>query len=441
MTQVTLEQMLSAREERVLRQKNLLSKYDCPVICFTMNIAGPVKHTPLIERAFDEGIKILENSLSRIKINDKIRIVASTGCEMLLSADAEASFLKEICIKAEDFAPIGRLFDMDVLDTNGEKLSRDNLRGCLVCGAPGRGCSARRLHSADELFKKTNEIICEHFRSLDCDHFARIATECLIAEARTTPKPGLVDMENTGSHTDMDLNMFIKSARALTPYFAKCIEIGQCSAQKPQEVFPKLRSVGLCAEKAMYEATDGVNTHKGAIYSLGIICGALGTLWSAENPYPETERIFEMCSLITKKAVENDFQNIDCSTAGGRLFLQKGIKGIRGEAAEGFPSVKNISLPVFEKAVHEGYCENDAGCIALLHLISEVDDTNIYSRGGDVGSTFAKKEAKRVLESTPLPTKAQIEALDKKFTERNLSPGGCADLLAVTYFIHKIKTL
>ena len=438
MIQVTLEQMLSAREDRVLRQKSLLSEFKCPVICFTMNIAGPVKHTPLIERAFDEGIKILENSLSGIKINDKIRITAPTGCEMLLSADADASFLKELCVSIEEASPLGRLFDMDVLDKNGKKLERKIERGCLVCGAPGRGCSARRLHSADELRKKTNEIICEFFRKSDKKILAGTATECLIAEVLTTPKPGLVDSNNNGSHTDMDIDMFIKSATALTPYFEHCIEYGQNNKGNPQELFFKLRSAGLSAEKIMYEVTGGVNTHKGAIYSLGVICGALGILWNAENPYPEADCIFEMCSHITKKAVESDFQNIDRSTAGGRLFIEKGLTGIRGEVSAGFPSVRNISLPVFEKALSEGYSENDAGCFALLHLIANVDDSNIYSRGGEKGSSFAKEKAKEIIESSPFPDISKVKEMDEIFIEKNLSPGGCADLLAITYFIHKL---
>lgn len=438
MREVTLEEILRVREERVIRQKEFLSQYNCPLICFTMNIAGPVKHSPLIERAFYEGVRLLKKVLPQEKITDcKLRI-SYTGCEMLMAIDEDSTVLKELCTKIEEDSPLGRLFDMDVINKNGEKLTRTTERGCIVCGAEGRGCSARRLHSASELWEITQKIICNHFKEADRDKFAIVATESLIKEARTTPKPGLVDMDNNGSHKDMDLEMFIKSANALTPYFRKCIEIGQNFADKPDGIFPELRREGFLAEQTMYEATDGVNTHKGAIYSMGIICGALGCLWTAEKEVLCADEIFSMCSRITKEAVNADFQNIDYSTAGGRLYLEKGIKGIRGEVSEGFPSVKNISLPTFKKALSEGFSENDSAVFALLHLIENVEDTNILSRGGEEGSIFAKSVAKELLSKSPFPDLKEVVSADKRFIEKNLSPGGCADLLAVTYFIYEI---
>ncbi len=438
MREVTLEEMLRTREERVIRQKEFLSLYKCPLICFTMNIAGPVKYSSLIERAFYEGVRLLKVSLPQEKIKTCKTQTCHTGCEMLMAIDEDSTVLKELCTKIEDASLLGRLFDMDVIDQNGEKLSRKRERGCIVCGAEGRGCSARRLHSVDELWEVTQKIIYDYFKESDREKFAQAATESLIMEARTTPKPGLVDMDNNGSHKDMDLDMFIKSANALTPYFRKCIEIGQNFSEKPDEVFSLLRKEGLLAQQAMYSATGGINTHKGAIYSMGIICGALGCVWTAEKGVLHTDEVFSMCSRITKEAVKEDFQNIDSSTAGGRLYLEKGIKGIRGEASEGFPSVKNIALPAFTKALSEGYTENDAGVFALLHLIENVEDTNILSRGGEEGSIFAKSVAKELLSKSPFPDLNEVRDADKRFIEKNLSPGGCADLLAVTYFIYKI---
>lgn len=438
MREVTLEEMLRAREERVVRQTEFLSLYKCPLICFTMNIAGPVKCSPLIERAFYEGVRLLKTSLPQKKIKARKIEACHTGCEMLIAINEDSAVLKELCTKIEEATPLGRLFDMDVIDQNGEKLTRKKERCCIVCGAEGRGCSARRLHSISKLREVTQKIICDYFKEADKEKLAGLATQSLIKEARTTPKPGLVDMDNNGSHKDMDLDMFIKSAHALTPYFKKCVEIGQNFADNPDEIFQKLRQEGLLAEQAMYEATGGINTHKGAIYSMGIICGALGCLWSAEKEVLRADEIFSMCSRISKEAVKDDFQSIDDSTAGGRLYLEKGIKGIRGEVSEGFPSVKNISLPALKKALSEGFSENTAGVFALLHLIGNVEDTNILSRGGEEGSVFAKSAARELLSNPPFPDLNEVRDLDKRFIEKNLSPGGCADLLAVTYFIHRI---
>ena len=438
MREVTLEKMLRTREERVIKQKELLSLHKCPLVCFTMNIAGPVKLSPLIERAFYEGVRLLKASLAEKKIKACQTQVCHTGCEMLLAVCEDSAVLKGLCIKIEDSSPLGRLFDMDVINTNGEKLSRNKERGCIVCGAEGRGCSARRLHSVSELWDVTQKIICDYFKEADRDSFADRATQSLIKEARTTPKPGLVDMNNNGSHNDMDLGMFIKSANTLTTYFKKCVELGQAFADKPDKIFSALRKEGISAEQAMYKATGGINTHKGAIYSMGIICGALGALWTAEKPVPHTDGIFSMCRRITKEAVIADFKNMDTTTAGGRLYLEKGIKGIRGEVSEGFPSVKNIALPVLTKALKEGYTENDAGVFALIHLIATVDDTNILSRGGEEGGIFAKRAARELLLESPFPDLEKVKDADKHFIEKTFSPGGCADLLAVTYFIYEI---
>lgn len=441
MQEVTLHQILNAREMRAELQKSLLKTYNTPLVCFTMNIAGPIKTSRLIERAFFEGIEILQGKLPQKSILHRETDVSFTGCQAMFCVSMTAQELKKICTDIEESCPLGRLFDMDVLDTDGTKLSRDNLRGCIVCGASGRECAAGRLHSVEELQETTRKIITEHFFSKDCKEFASLVTESLLDEVNTTPKPGLVDRRNSGSHTDMDINTFLTSAHSLTPYFRQCIEIGyRTSQESPKDTFKKLREAGIIAEDTMYEATGGVNTHKGAIYSFGVICGALGRLWTAEVSVPGIEDILSVCSEITREAVKSDFMSIDKTTAGGRLYLEYGLTGIRGEAASGFPSVKSIGMPVYQKEIDSGRTPNDAGAVTLLHLISKVKDTNLYNRGGVDGADYAASCAKLLLKRSNSPSKEEIEKLDNDFIARNLSPGGCADLLAVTYFLFKLKS-
>ncbi len=136
------------------------------------------------------------------------------------------------------------------------------------------------------------------------------------------------------------------------------------------------------------------------------------------------------------QAAMADFAQADGSTAGQRLYLQKGLRGIRGEVADGLPAVANISLPALEEGLAKGYSQNRAAASALIQLIAQVEDSNLYHRGGEEGAAFAKEAAKAL---GKFPRKAQIEALDDAFIERNLSPGGCADLLAATLFLHKLK--
>lgn len=436
---VLLTEILNAREARAARQQALLREYGCPVVCFTMNIAGPVKTSPLIRRAFDAGLCTLENALCGYPIRSREVIHEITGDEAVFSVDMDAGELKARCISVEEAPPMGRLFDMDVLDENGRKLERGQERGCLVCGAPGRSCAAGRRHSVEALQEATEKRITDYFDDLDAARIASAAVEALIEEVQTTPKPGLVDLRNNGSHGDMNPALFAASAQALEPYFTSCAHIAQETAASPaREVFPLLREAGLKAEQAMYAATNGVNTHKGAIYTLGILCAAFGRLWHTGETSHTAEKVLSLCAAIAGEAAEEDLKNAAANTAGLRLYRERGISGIRGEMAQGLPAVRTVGLPAFCGARGQGYSRNDAGVMTLLHLIVHVQDTNLYHRGGQSGVDFAVNSVRRMLEAGTFPSLEQVEALDDAFIARNLSPGGCADLLAAVYFLNKL---
>ena len=437
MNQVTLQQVLQAREDRVRLQRQFLELYRCPLICFTMNIAGPVKLSPMILRGFQAGLEALEHVLPRKTILARQIDEEVTGCQAIFSVAMEAEALKRLCTAIEDASPLGRLFDMDVIGTDGKKLERPDLRGCMVCGKPGRGCAAGRLHPVSQLQAVTTRILTDHFADTDAQEIAEAAVQSLQEEVNTTPKPGLVDRRNCGSHTDMNIHTFTASAQALRPYFEECVRIGQqTAAQMPDITFSLLRQAGLEAEKAMYRVTSGVNTHKGAIFTLGILCGSLGRLWTPEVPFAPTNAILSQCAQIGQSALRDFAASGD--TAGQQLYRTHGISGIRGEVAAGLLSVANIALPVYTEALSRGLSPNDAAAITLVHLIARVEDTNLYHRGGPEGAAFAKSAARRLLQETPWPTPAQLESLDDAFITKNLSPGGCADLLAATFFLHRI---
>lgn len=437
--EVSLKDILNARDARVQQQNLLLSQYGTPMLCFTMNIAGPVKTSPLIERGFRAGLAALDRQIPQDQILYREIQLLPTGCEAMYAVSMPAWELKTLCTAIEEENPLGRLFDMDVLDIDGRKLERNGTRDCIVCGAPGRTCAATRAHPVEQLQTATTQILEEHFRKADRKQIASMAVQSLLKEVDTTPKPGLVDRRNNGSHKDMDLGHFIASAKALGPYFAQCVEIGQnTAAASPEATFSLLRQAGLEAEKTMYQATGGVNTHKGAVYTLGVLCGSIGRLWSPETPIANTEMLLTECARLVSTSVQADLAFVDGKTAGERLYLNCGMRGIRGEVADGLPSVNSIGLPSFRQALKNGLSENDAGVYALLQLIANVDDTNLHHRGGLEGAKWATKTVQELLSATPIPTMAQVEALDDAFILRNLSPGGCADLLAVTYFLHDL---
>lgn len=438
---VTLSQILLAREARVLRQQLLLKAHRCTLVSFTLNIPGPEKNSPLIRRAFRFGCRQLEQRLPGILYREESD--APTGCEAMYCLDMPPRAVKEICTAIEDETPLGRLFDMDVLTAEGEPLSRQLVGGksrdCIVCGAPGRGCASRRLHSANETYAAAVKIMEQHFLLQDRERIAAIAVQSLLQEVDVTPKPGLVDRRNTGSHRDMDRHTFALSARALEPYFRECVRIGQETAgQSPEETFALLRQAGRAAEDAMFRATKGVNTHKGAIFILGLLCGSLGRLWQPDAPVAETREILEEAGLLGTICLTRDLSGITPlpETVGSRLYRELGISGVRGEAAGGFPSVGALALPVYRACLAEGRRENDAGVITLLHLIAEVEDTTLYSRGGTQGAAWAKAAAAALL---PRPETEAVCRLDDAFIQRNLSAGGCADLLAATIFLHALE--
>lgn len=441
--EVTLTEVLEAREARVRRQDALREKYGAAVVSFTMNIAGPVKDSALIRRAFRMGVRQLECGLRawNLEILCGEENLAVTGCEALFAVSGPAEQVKEVCQSIEDGSRLGRLFDMDVISASGEKLSRNGEeRRCIVCGAAGRGCASRRVHSVGELQDATRRIITEHFSHSDQDLVSTLVTRALLDEVCVTPKPGLVDRANSGSHMDMDVFTFTASAASLWPYWGKCMKIGRETAEETAAVtFQALRKEGQAAEQAMFDAAGGVNTHKGAVFTLGLLCGAIGRLWKADVPCRDGSQILDVCAELARCSFEEDFAEIRAKkiprTAGERIYREQGITGIRGEAAKGLPSIRETALPVLRKALDAGKSRNDAGAVALLHLIARVEDTNMIARGGMEAAQAARTACAGLLKENPLPDMEKIAELDRTFIRRNLSPGGCADLLAAAFFL------
>ena len=441
--EVTLPEVLDAREQRAYRQQFLLDKHGRPVVSFTLNIPGPVKDTSLIRRAFDWGKKELFTALENagFGVNEALETRAVTGCEVQLSVQGEAAAVKALCVRIEESCPLGRLFDMDVIAPDGQKLDRETERCCLVCGARGRGCASRRVHTVPELQAATRKILVDHFAALDARRIEELATRALRDEVDATPKPGLVDRRNTGSHRDMTRETFAASARALSPYWGECFTLGLQSKDKtPEETFLLLRAAGLRAEEAMLTATGGVNTHKGVIFTLGTVCGAVGLLWTPEEPCRDPERIARECRDMFSPVLARDLAAADGRTAGERLYLRTGQTGARGELAAGLPGVIQTALPALERALDAGADYNLACVAALLALIGRGTDTNMIHRGGPEAAHAASQNAAALVKDGRLPTREELEALDVRFIRENLSPGGCADLLAVAVFLRHWKS-
>ena len=445
---VSLLEMLDARERRAQRQQQLQAQYRTTLVCFTMNIAGPVKSSPLIRRGFARGRELLERQFLRCRLQPlHVELVREkTGCEAFYLVDADPLEIKKLTTLVEDASPLGRLFDMDVLCPDGRKVDREELhlegRRCLICGGPAKACSSRRIHTVAELQEKTTRILEDTFNELDIHTAAQQAVRALLYEVTTTPKPGLVDRRNCGSHKDMDSFTFMSSAAALAPYFEACARAGQTTkAQPAPETFAALRDLGCEAEGEMLAATHGVNTHKGAIFSVGIVCAALGRLDRAL--WREPARVAAEAAAMAAGLTAQDLAGVTAETAvtaGQKLYLQYGITGVRGQVEAGLPAVLDYGLPALEQGLAQGYGINRAGCGALLAILAHSTDTNIIARSSRERQLALADALQTYLADTPYPDEAALTEMDDRFIAENLSPGGSADLLALTYLLHFFRS-
>lgn len=254
----------------------------------------------------------------------------------------------------------------------------------------------------------------------------KLAREALEREVLLTPKPGLVDAHNNGAHKDMDKQTFLRSAAALEPWFQGMAERGRVSpSEPPARLLAALRPMGMEAEKEMYAATNGVNTHKGALFSLGLLCAACGRLQAQNRPLTaETlcDTAAQMTAGITQREMDGNH------THGLRVHAAYGAKGVRGEAESGFLSVRELALPYLE--------QENGPYLALLSLISRVRDTNVLHRAGEEGLCWLQSRAGALLTDFSL---SGLEGLDRQCIEKNISPGGCADLLAIAFFLEAVS--
>ncbi len=451
--EVTLLEMLEAREARASRQREILDSLGCPVVSFTMNIPGPVKNGPTIRRAFREGLLRLDAALETAGLSTLSReeIDRPTGCEALWAVRGSGRQIKELCATIEDRDPLGRLFDLDVLDPERGGWSREDLglspRRCLVCGRVGKGCASRRLHTVEELRQRTGAILRDFFARQDRDALAGQAARALMYEVCTTPKPGLVDRANCGSHRDMDLFTFLDSTAALLPYWRQAVSIGQeTAALLPEETFLRLREAGVEAERAMLQATRGINTHKGMIFSMGCLLGASGRLWRPEGPAPA---VSDQLPRGDRRAPSGGVRPDVRRGGGGRLLRphpgnRPHLRGpsVSGDRPAWHPGRGGRRLPLrpADRPAHPPRPAGAwrAGVSVLLALMARTVDTNLIARGGPEGQRWAAAQAAGLLAQGLLPAPEAVEALDREMIRRNLSPGGCADLLAVTYFLHAV---
>lgn len=274
---------------------------------------------------------------------------------------------------------------------------------------------------------------------LDADDLVKKVERALLMEVQLTPKPGLVDTRNTGSHRDMDLASFERSTAAVAPWMKQFFTLGHCTALlPPTQVLTMLRPIGMACEAEMLEATGGVNTHRGAIFAFGLLSAAVGRLSVMDQPI-EIHRLCDQVARLCRGMVARELVNKKGAPGKGEThFLRYGLSGARGEAESGFRTVRTLALPVFQRVKQESGDTQLALLQTLLHLMAWNDDTNLVSRGGLEGLYYVQHQAQKLLWEGGVLVDGGIDALqrlDDDLIARHLSPGGSADLLAVTWFL------
>lgn len=462
----SVEQMAARRERRVSEQREMLERggENRCVVCIGMNIAGPNKRSGLIDAAFLDAVLHLMMSAGIGKMLEardgsgaELRFInENTGIEALIALDMSPEKLKRICVEIEEQHPAGRLFDMDVIAKNGEKLGRSEPRKCFICAKNASVCARSRAHTVEELQKAVQRMLSYWLAR----KIGLLAKNALYSEVHITPKPGLVDENNSGANTDMDAELFERSAESLQMYYERIAAstIQYCCGEKndasAKEFFSSLRSLGIDAEKAMLDATGGVNTHRGAIYSLGLLasaaahdiasgifaadeCGLRGKL---PNGYDLADSLVRTAAELARSLGDNS----TATSNGAKMREKYGVEGPVQQAQQGFP------LAMLAKAAKGEYYNRHgrggselAWAYALIRVMAVMDDNNALKRGGEEGAAFVKNRASELaslaMRLDPAEFNAALLEFDAELIERNISCGGAADMLALALFLEEIE--
>jgi triphosphoribosyl-dephospho-CoA synthase len=317
---------------------------------------------------------------------------------------------------------------------------------CLACEAdiesvPGSRVWLRRTS------REAEKTLIKPTVTAQCTLLGVLAKQALIAEAELTPKPSLVDRRGSGAHTDLSLSLMKRSAIAIEPFISRMAF--QATFEQPSaRLRTKLAGTGRAAESAMLRVTNGSNTHKGAIWTLGLLAAAAAgrdELPLIRDCHAASQFNLDAVSIARAAALIASFEDSNSvnDLTHGQIVAQKyGVTGARGEAVSGFPHILEIGLPMLRARRRDQAPESIARLDTLLSIMAQLDDTCLLYRGGEPGLQAAKQGAATVLDAGGAgssPGQKVLFALDKELLELGVSPGGSADLLAGTLFLDAIE--
>jgi triphosphoribosyl-dephospho-CoA synthase len=283
----------------------------------------------------------------------------------------------------------------------------------------------------------------------------RAAVAALYDELALAPKPGLVSFEDSGSHRDMDARSFLRSLFALRRHYPRFVTLGALGAD-----FAALARAGLAAEEDMLAATGGINTHRGAIFTLGLLCASAGALLVAGQPLQPAALRRTLLARWGPALAARDGVGRQGSAAaraqahaavpepvrpsnshGARAAQVHGLRGANAEAAAGMPVLFDTALPALRGALAAGLPPPAARLQAFFATLAVLDDTNLAHRGGLPGLRWAQAQAQAWLDAGGAHAPAAVaraRQLHRAFVQGRLSPGGAADVLAAACWLQRV---
>lgn len=350
--------------------------------------------------------------------------------------------IKQICENFEENHPLGRFIDVDLNDRNGDTVSSGKSKLCFFCREkPAIECRRENVHDQEQLrsfmFSEMAEYCRKEREKLIVKKLSSLAQQAILSEISLTPKPGLVDKFSSGSHTDMNYQTFIASTSAISPWFGELVREGFAFQDEDlTKALPIIRNIGLQMESAMFESTGNVNTQKGIIFLMGLSLFACGMVFS-KNGHFQAEKFRNVIKGICKDLVSNEMGNSTASgqSHGEKIFLKYGFSGARGEAESGMATVFNFGL---SELIQSRELNDESLIKCLLSIAANNDDTNILFRSNPQTLESFKELSKVALAN--FNAKNYQAVIDFCRTE-NISPGGSADLLAVTIFVWSVMKI
>lgn len=444
-----ITEFLFDRDKRVFYQESLLKENkDKTLVTIRINYPGIEKSNYITDNIVNTIYnEILTYYGKFIVFEDKYKNKEGIVAHFLF--DLDFVNVKKEMINVEEEHILGRCLDIDVYTLKNDKvigISRSDLfkkpRRCFICDLDAKICSRAQTHTIDEI-KNYFEVVYKNFKDSQkkTDSLAyevsQMALKAMISEVSTFPSFGLVSPISSGAHKDMDYYTFLNSAVAITPFLKKMFEVGY-SYYSPEYIFDAIRDIGKECEDKMFEATNNINTHKGMIFLMGISMAAIGKALYENKEFYQIQDIIK--SMV--KNILDDFKELhkkEKLTHGERLYLEYGFTGIRGQVQDGLSVLFDN---IIDNYINSDLKENDLYTQILIELMARVEDSTVVYRHDISTLRKVQSDAKDLLNMGGIFTeegRQKCHHLEDLYIKENISPGGCADLLAISILLIDVK--